>query len=915
MHLSIWNSGLKPELQECNTCCRGLFHCPLCPTFSPAVRAKIEEHLSVHIKNALPFKDKMICRCRLPCRTTGHFHCPVCNLTIIRRGDMARHLLSCQHSSIPSQPPLSGLLPAELSEEPRIPPAVLFEEPRLPPKVLSLGSEPFSDSLLEHSYALPSAFNKTAADGKSMNLTCPHCGLTLRTKNYKAHMMRKHSNQSIDVCLASHLQCVCVDETTGLFAVQRTGHGFSVPVHVQRKTWGVSHNIRCELEECQQYQLLAQRSGLGFSLCEHLRSLDYCRETVKEVFLQEHIVMEMVDLKFFGEAKAATCIKRQKAAQMAHAPLCVRVDFGGSSTQICLSVFEPEIHSFCRLGRIFVTYNALRNTWHCACAKPRISCPHKNIAKWHLFQTQRDIFKSTVPLSSGTPSQMTQESSSFEDNAAVERSIRYIFKEKKIPGSLPENVISQKMDHQKQLFPCETLCQVCPEHPKLDEAVLVTNKARIVSMMGVIENVSTHHRSCPRCHMVYRYQEWTDGLHNFDNHVVLSLELCLFLRENLQNHVSASRVIDSLEGLRRVKFPSRDTIFHAYCHFEALTDAEYMYSCINCGFHPPVVVMDLHRKGVFKLAVSDLKAPEDFNGEHDIEGFWNSIHLEMISRGFFPSGVKNPFSVPPSYTHWAPWIGSETRTSDIVLNTEFKKVGTSSSHEAKLSSVTEDRLLDELAKQKVGVVRKLCKACNIDSKGSRFDLITRLRENDTGETGDTEPQKRVDNKKANRRSTDATFPDPCGPPCEALTKPENILASRSSWCFVPHPGQQQLLNYVLDISRPKDELIVETSSGCLTRSDFWTLGLNKEMESTIGNGCFELITKIVQSKGISIYIENLYVTRTWLAPYGCDPLRSFPTDAQRMDIIVLPLWTPGHFQLCESCSEDHSRAVVRKKEL
>ncbi|XP_039472977.1 uncharacterized protein LOC120441713 isoform X1 [Oreochromis aureus] len=165
-------------------------------------------------------------------------------------------------------------------------------------------------------------------------------------------------------------------------------------------------------------------------------------------------------------------------------------------------------------------------------------------------------------------------------------------------------------------------------------------------------------------------------------------------------------------------------------------------------------------------------------------------------------------------------------------------------------------------------------------------------------SGDTEPQVRVDNKKANRRSTDATFPDLCGPPCEALTKPENILASRSSWCFVPHPGQQQLLNYVLDISRPKDELIVETSSGCLTRADFWTLGLNKQMESTIGNGCFELITKIVQSKGISIYIENLYVTRTWLAPYGCDPLQSFPTDAQRMDIIVLPLWTPGHFQLC-----------------
>jgi len=129
--------------------------------------------------------------------------------------------------------------------------------------------------------------------------------------------------------------------------------------------------------------------------------------------------------------------------------------------------------------------------------------------------------------------------------------------------------------------------------------------------------------------------------------------------------VSVSRVVDSLEGLRGEKFPPRNDIFHAYCHFEALCDTEYTYSCINCGFYPPVVVMDLHRKGVFKLAgkwhcdyfvclfsvkkccfclmvwfitVSDLKAPpDDFNGEHDIESFWNSVHLATISRGFFQS--------------------------------------------------------------------------------------------------------------------------------------------------------------------------------------------------------------------------------------------------------------------------------------
>uniref|UniRef100_A0A8C4DP09 Uncharacterized protein n=1 Tax=Dicentrarchus labrax TaxID=13489 RepID=A0A8C4DP09_DICLA len=41
--------------------------------------------------------------------------------------------------------------------------------------------------------------------------------------------------------------------------------------------------------------------------------------------------------------------------------------------------------------------------------------------------------------------------------------------------------------------------------------------------------------------------------------------------------------------------------------------------------------------------------------------------------------------------------------------------------------------------------------------------------------------------------------------------------------------------------------------GCLTRADFWGLGLNKEMESTIGNACFEVIEKIA----------DLYIVPTW----------------------------------------------------
>ncbi|KAJ8342271.1 hypothetical protein SKAU_G00321990 [Synaphobranchus kaupii] len=497
-----------------------------------------------------------------------------------------------------------------------------------------------------------------------------------------------------------------------------------MPIHVQRKTWGKKHITRCELEECRQYQLFAQRSGLPFSFCEHVRSLEYCEDTASEEFLEATVLDEMVTCQFFGEDEKATCLKRQNNAQKSHAPFSVLVQLGStSSNQNCLSIHEPSIKHFSRLGRVVVTYNKIENTWHCPCAKPRISCVHKNIGKWHLFQTNGDLFRTI-----NSPTDPSQESQ-YPTSSDLERIVHYIYTRKKVPANLPDDVISPKAltEYPTQLFPAETKCTLCPGQPKLENPVQLTQKARIITMIGIVDNVSTYTGKCAECQMIYRYQEWQHGLHNFNDHVLLSLELCLFLRHNLQNHVSVSRVINSLESLRRVNFPARDTILHGYCHFEALSEIDYKYSCVNCGYFPPVVIMDRHKRGVFSMAVSDIKDPsEEYNGEQNVEDFWDSVHLEMICRGFVPSHTKNPMVVHPDYEHWAPWIGRKTRRNDIVINTEHEKV--KSTTEAQLFSVTEDLLVDELMKQKVGIVRKLCKACNIDAKGSRMDLVIRLRE-------------------------------------------------------------------------------------------------------------------------------------------------------------------------------------------
>lgn len=69
---------------------------------------------------------------------------------------------------------------------------------------------------------------------------------------------------------------------------------------------------------------------------------------------------------------------------------------------------------------------------------------------------------------------------------------------------------------------------------------------------------------------------------------------------------------------------------------------------------------------------------------------------------FFSKGQKkNPLSVPPSYDFWAPWIGTNTCRANVVLNTEHEKIKRPKTADQTELTVSEDRLKDELLKQKV----------------------------------------------------------------------------------------------------------------------------------------------------------------------------------------------------------------------
>lgn len=48
-----------------------------------------------------------------------------------------------------------------------------------------------------------------------------------------------------------------------------------------------------------------------------------------------------------------------------------------------------------------------------------------------------------------------------------------------------------------------------------------------------ISDVTVYHKICPRCQTQYRYQEWSHGIHNYNDSLLIGLDVCLFIRAGL----------------------------------------------------------------------------------------------------------------------------------------------------------------------------------------------------------------------------------------------------------------------------------------------------------------------------------------------------------------------------------------------
>ncbi|XP_070826810.1 uncharacterized protein [Chaetodon trifascialis] len=673
--------------------------------------ASVWTHVEIHRMRALQHGEFDIHSCHLPCRGERHFHCPYCAKTIITRKQFESHMDKCLEAQkptaaatgsqsaappgAPAQPAatfgqcailLLNLTPATQQtitmgqcptppEPPAQPRSTADRHPASPdPSVKTKrtsGQCPASPNRPIEPTATaaappdppgqltpPALHPSTLTDNPikqagqifrtvRKKIKCPMCNLYLHKKNLRKHKLRKHLISEKDITAKDHLRNQCIDPHNGVYAVAKSYKATAVPVHVIKKRSGSVHKMVCEEDRCEVISDFRRRSGLPDSQCPHLRSVDFCFTRASRDDLKPAVLEELIANKWIGKDMGAKCLNYCDQATQSTAPLVALVDLGGSHC-LYLSVFEPKASQYSKLGRLFVTYNIRGRLWHCDCSRGRISCLHKCISKWYLFQTNKELFSSDArqdaPLSvaklmEDSPAEASAEKSAGSVFALEEEGLKqmakYIYNQKKLPPTFPEDIAQFEPDilFSKHLIPAERVCQECPGQVSLTEPVLITNKARVVSLTGVMEDNSTFFRKCPDCEMVYHYQEWSEGLHNYNNHVILSLHLCMLLRDSVKSHAADGGVVEVLERTIGDKAPCGMEVLQAYLHFEALTRHESL----------SLVMMDLYEKGIFNMAGIEIKGlPESFAGEVSAEEVWDSVCVEIIRSSL---GTQSPTDV------------------------------------------------------------------------------------------------------------------------------------------------------------------------------------------------------------------------------------------------------------------------------
>ena len=94
----------------------------------------------------------------------------------------------------------------------------------------------------------------------------------------------------------------------------------------------------------------------------------------------------------------------------------------------------------------------------------------------------------------------------------------------------------------------------------------------------------------------------------------------------------------------------------------------------------------------------------------------------------FATNTPVDLAIKPSIINWSPYIGRFTRSSNLIVNTEHRKIHKDSGElEADCRELSQERLIEYMHKGKVVEIRKIAMKVGVSDKGSKLDIINRVQ--------------------------------------------------------------------------------------------------------------------------------------------------------------------------------------------
>ena len=505
---------------------------------------------------------------------------------------------------------------------------------------------------------IPNTHLLAANEQKKEYVPCVYCedGTEITRGQMSTHIRRVHGK-------TPHLPGTIIDAKNQIYLIRKGVAGSAKPIHVKFSPFRHNSGIFCPDRKCKDFARVAQRLGQPGVLCRHLESVKYAqvnqfppvtRDTINQLDLSENKKESLERL--IGKAFADH-----------DSPLIVLMAYPSPKPPNCLyfSVYDPQAHGKVAFNRVITTLNVKERKFSCDCGSKM--CIHLSITQGYIRQIHPSlVIEPTTIIDHG---QEDTNDKTVEDTTtpAIDLSktisqtsdmINYLLECKKVPFRVNDfDKISEKFT-KREFIPVETECFRCKV--PLGAPILISNRAYIyTTCYPTVKDCETYMKRCPDCGLAYRYQEFSEGVHNYNDNTLVSIK---FLEGALCNRYLAfplNKYIKSLEKGNSDLDLNYDVINDALNHYKSLKDYPFTMCCGVCGNTPDALIFDADRKVAFDLSSKDKESATspEAPSYSSYDEFFKDVCKQDLAAGLTSDPrILKEFKLKVS-RNWLPFLG------------------------------------------------------------------------------------------------------------------------------------------------------------------------------------------------------------------------------------------------------------------